>query len=249
MPSEVGRALGRGKKKGLTHREVMHKRHLKRKKKEAKNNKDRKMKLLQEYQELNKVKYSSKKDTSMAIMELVEDVKEKIPSGAYLDIMNQLMALNKEQEILSPILHRNSTIHGSSAFEDDSEDDDFILNYFREQYYYDRQGDRGPIYNEENNINNDIIIIDPPHNTLTTINDIIIDPPHNTLTTINDPIEPPVNNMTEQDNMISRVNRASEIVRRRTTIRGNWRRTGQGSWVPREGIVEYGSGNMDDYSY
>ena len=229
MPSEIGRALGRGKKKGLTHREVMHKRHLKRKKKEKKNNKDRKMKLLQEYQELNKVKYSSKKDTSMAIMELVENVKEKIPSGAYLDIMNQLMALNKEKETLSPI----PRVHGSEQFEDDS-DDDFILNYFREQFYYDRQGDRGPIYNEENNINNDIIIIDPPHNTLTTIND---------------PIDPPVNNMTEQDNMISRVNRASEIVRRRTTIHGNWRRTGQGSWVPREGIVEYGSGNMDDYSY
>ena len=214
MPSEIGRALGRGKKKGLTHREVMHKRHLKRKKKEKKNNKDRKMKLLQEYQELNKVKYSSKKDTSMAIMELVENVKEKIPSGAYLDIMNQLMALNKEKETLSPI----PRVHGSEQFEDDS-DDDFILNYFREQFYYDRQGDRGPIYNEENNINNDIIIIDPPHNTLTTIND---------------PIDPPVNNMTEQDNMISRVNRASEIVRRRTTIHGNWRRTGQGSWVPRE---------------
>ena len=98
MPSEINRALGRGKKKGLTHREVMHKRHLKRRKKEAKNNGDRKMKLLKEYQELNKVKYSSKKDTSMAIMELVEDVKEKIPSGVYLDIMNQLMALNKEKE-------------------------------------------------------------------------------------------------------------------------------------------------------
>ena len=118
MPSQINRALGRGKKKGLTHREVMHKRHLKRKKKEAKNNKDRKYALLKEYQELNKVEYSSKKNTSMAIMELVEDVKEKIPSGVYLDIMNQLMALNKEQEILSPVPHRNSTIHGSSAFED-----------------------------------------------------------------------------------------------------------------------------------
>ena len=117
MPSEVGRALGRGKKKGLTHREVMHKRHLKRKKKEKKNNKDRKMKLLKEYQEMNKVKYSSKKDTSMAIMELVEDVKEKIPSGAYLDIMNQLMALNKEQETLSPI----PRVHGSGSFDDDSD--------------------------------------------------------------------------------------------------------------------------------
>ena len=45
MPSEINRALGRGKKKGLTHREVMHKRHLKRRKKEAKNNKNRKFAL------------------------------------------------------------------------------------------------------------------------------------------------------------------------------------------------------------
>tara|TARA_A100001015_G_scaffold217529_1_gene244393 strand:+ start:5138 stop:5821 length:684 start_codon:yes stop_codon:yes gene_type:complete len=227
MPSEVGRALGRGKKKGLTHKEVMHKRHLKRKKKEKKNNKDRKIKLLQEYHELNKVKYSSKKDTSMAIMELVEDVKEKIPSGVYLDIMNQLMALNKEKETLSPI-PRNTTVHGSEQFEDDS-DDDYIMEYFRNLYYVDRVGNRGYIYNEVNNINENTIIIDRPHNTLTTINY---------------PIEPPVNNMTEQSNVIVQNTRNIN-----TPIRGNWRRTGQGSWVPREGIVAHGSGNMDDYSF
>mgnify|MGYP005620330485 CR=1 FL=1 len=215
MPSEIDRTLGRGKKKGLSHKEIMHKRHLKRRKKEAKNNKDRKMKLLKEYQELNKVKYSSKKDTSMAIMELVEDVKEKIPSGVYLDIMNQLMALNKEQEILSPIPNRNSTIHGSSAFEDDSEDDDFILNYFREQYYYDRQGDRDNI------------------RRINTIDDYYTEP-HNRITIIN-----------REDTII----REDTTTLRDTTIRGNWRRTGQGSWVPREGVVEYGSGNMDDYSF
>ena len=215
MPSEINRALGRGKKKGLSHKEIMHKRHLKRRKKEAKNNKDRKFALLKEYQELNKVEYSSKKNTSMAIMELVEDVKEKIPSGVYLDIMNQLMALNKEQEILSPIPHRNSTIHGSSAFEDDSDDDDFILNYFREQYYYDRQGNRDSIWR------------------INTINDYY----------------------TEPQNRITIINREDTIIHedtttlRDTTIRGNWRRTGQGSWVPREGVVEYGSGNIDDYSF
>lgn len=143
MPSEIGRALGRGKKKGLSHKEVMHKRHLKRKKKEAKNNKGRKMKLLKEYQELNKVEYSSKKNTSMAIMDLVEDIKESIPSGTYLDIMNQLMALNKEQEILSPIPH----VHGSEAFDDDS-DDDYIMDYFRNLYYFDRVGNTNNPYND-----------------------------------------------------------------------------------------------------
>lgn len=201
MPSEINRTLGRGKKKGLTHREVMHKRHLKRRKKEAKNNRDKKMKLLKEYQELNKVEYSSNKDTSMAIMELVEDVKEKIPSGVYLDIMNQLMALNKEKEIISPIPQGNFTVHGSPAFEDDSDDDDFILNYFREQYYYDRLGNRDNIYNRVNTIHQ-----------YHTINDQVSGLSAGSLITIDDPIEPPVNNM---------------------NIRGNWRRTGQGSWVPR----------------
>ena len=207
MPSEVGRALGRGKKKGLSHKEVMHRRHLKKKKKEAKNNKNKKLRLLKEYQELNKVEYVSKKDTAMKIMEHIEEIKEKIPSGVYLDIMNELMALNKEKETLSPISQRNSTIHGSSAFEDDS-DDDYILNYFREQYFYDRQGDRDNIIRE---------------NTIQTI---------------------------EQD-MILRVNQASVIAaERRTPIRGNWRRTGQGSWVPSSEAIDnviYDSG--DDYSF
>ncbi len=206
MPSEVGRALGRGKRKGLSHKEVMHRRHLKRKKKEAKNNKNKKMKLLREYQELNKVGYVSKKTTSMKIMEHIEEIKEKIPSGVYLDIMNELMALNKEKETLSPITQRNSTIHGSSAFEDDS-DDDYILNYFREQYFYDRQGDRDNIIRE---------------NTIQTI---------------------------EQD-MILRVNQASVIaVERRTPIRGNWRRTGQGSWIPSSETIDNVLPSDSEYDY
>ena len=210
MPSEVHRALGRGKKKGLSHKEVMHKRHLKRKKKEAKNNKNKKMKLLKEYQELNKVEYVSKKTTAMNLMELVEDIKEKIPSGVYLDIMNELMSLNKEKETLSPIPQRNSTIHGSSAFEDDS-DDDYILNYFREQYFYDRQGDRDNIIRE--NIINDYY--------------------------------------TEPQNRITRINREDTTIQRDTTIRGNWRRTGQGTWVPSSEVIDniIPIDSEDDYSF
>jgi len=164
------------------------------------------MKLLREYQELNKVGYVSKKTTSMKIMEHIEEIKEKIPSGVYLDIMNELMALNKEKETLSPITQRNSTIHGSSAFEDDS-DDDYILNYFREQYFYDRQGDRDNIIRE---------------NTIQTI---------------------------EQD-MILRVNQASVIaVERRTPIRGNWRRTGQGSWIPSSETIDNVLPSDSEYDY
>jgi len=210
MPSEVGRALGRGKKKGLSHKEVMHNRHLKRKKKEAKNNKNKKMKLLKEYQELNKAEYLSKKDTAMKIMELVEDVKEKIPSGVYLDIMNELMALNKEKETLSPIPQRNSTIHGSSAFEDDDSDDDYILNYFREQYFYDRQGDR-----------DNIIRVNSIHNYFTE--------PQNRTTRVN---------RDDRINLEDRTIREDRTIQRDTTIRGNWMRTGQGSWVPSSEVID-----------
>ncbi len=221
MPSEVGRALGRGKKKGLSHKEVMHRRHFKRKKKEAKNNKNKKIKLLKEYQELNKVEYVSKKTTAMKIMEHIEDVKEKIPSGAYLDIMNELMALNKEKETLSPITQRNSTIHGSSAFEDDS-DDDYILNYFREQYFYDRQGDRDNII-RENSIHN---YFTEPQNRTTRVN------------------------RDGRINLEDRTIREDRTIQRDTTIRGNWRRTGQGSWVPSsEAIDNVISDSEDDYSF
>ena len=142
----------------------------------------------------------------------------------------ELQALNKEKETLSPIAQRNSTIHGSSAFEDDS-DDDFILNYFREQYFYDRQGDRDNII-RVNTIQNNTIINDPPHTNLSTTDD---------------PIELP--HQFDQD-MISRVNRASVIAaERRTPIRGNWVRTGQGTWVPRTGAIDLLSDSEDDYSF
>jgi len=116
------------------------------------------------------------------------------------------MALKKEKETLSPITQRNSTILGSSAFQDDS-DDDYILNYFREQYFYDRQGDRDNIIRE---------------NTIQTI---------------------------EQD-MILRVNQASVIaVERRTPIRGNWRRTGQGSWIPSSETIDNVLPSDSEYDY
>jgi hypothetical protein len=213
MPSELGRALGRGKKKGLTHKEVMHKRHLKRKKKEKKNIMTKKMAALKEYQRLSKIEYSSKKTTAMNLMELVEDVKGRIPDGTYLKMMDELMALNKEKETLSPI----PRVHGSGQFEDGS-DEDYIMDYFRDRYFYDRQGDRGPIYNEMNNINENTIIIDRPHNTLTTIND---------------PIEPRANNIVSQlSNTISRVNRED------TTIRRTWRVSGQ-HWEIQRDVQSY----------
>ena len=100
MPSSSSfhRTLAKKKRSGPTHREVMEKRHAKRRKNEKKNLKQKKMEALKEYQRLSKVEYVSKKTTAMNLMELVEDVKESIPDGTYLKMMDELMALNKETE-------------------------------------------------------------------------------------------------------------------------------------------------------
>lgn len=100
MPSSSSfhRTLANKKRCGPTHREVMEKRHAKRRKNEKKNLKNKKMGALKEYQRLSKVEYVSKKTTAMNLMELVEEIKESIPDGTYLKMMDELMALNKETE-------------------------------------------------------------------------------------------------------------------------------------------------------
>jgi anti-sigma28 factor (negative regulator of flagellin synthesis) len=153
MPSasSVHRTLARKKRSGPTHREVMEKRHAKRRKNEKKNLKSKKMTALNEYQRLSKIEYESKKTTAMNLMELVEDIKEKIPDGTYLKMMDQLMALNKETESHQP--QTSHHIHGDTSFQDDS-DDDYIMNYFRD-YYFDRTGNRDNINREDNIIRED----------------------------------------------------------------------------------------------
>ena len=149
MPSasSVHRTLAKKKRYGPTHREVMEKRHAKRRKNEKKKLKDKKMKALEEYQRLSKVEYVSKKTTAMNLMELVEDIKESIPDGTYLQMMDQLMALNKETESHQPEqTHRH--IHGDTIYQDDS-DEDYIMNYFRD-YFFDRVGNRDNIIREDN---------------------------------------------------------------------------------------------------
>ena len=114
MPRSVGKSLGRGKKRAtrsdnailfqgkknnLSHREIMNKRHQKKKKKTRKTNEERKKELLNEYNGINDVSFTSKKTTARNIMNLVEDIKEEgLNDGNYLSIMNELMALNKEEE-------------------------------------------------------------------------------------------------------------------------------------------------------
>jgi len=153
MPSasSVHRTLAKKKRSGPTHREVMEKRHAKRRKNEKKNLKSKKMNALNEYQRLSKIEYKSKKTTAMNLMDLIEDIKEKIPDGTYLKMMDELMALNKETESQTP-----PRIHGDAAYQDDS-DEDYIMNYFRD-YYFDRVGNRDNINREDNIIREDINI-------------------------------------------------------------------------------------------
>ena len=111
MPSSSAVHRSLGKKKGnLSHQEIMNKRHEKKKKKEKKNSLLRKKEILEEYQKLNKEYFSDKKDTSMKIMDLIEEIKEnkcEMTDKHYLDIMDLLMALNKGTMYTDPPVRRN----------------------------------------------------------------------------------------------------------------------------------------------
>ena len=85
----------------LTHEELMSKRHQRKKKKvmkkETKSNDQRKKELIEEYNELSKTEFSSNKETAKAIMEIVEEIKDEgLNDKRYLDIMNHIMILHKQ---------------------------------------------------------------------------------------------------------------------------------------------------------
>jgi len=145
-PSSVHRSLVKNKRSGPTHREVMEKRHAKRRKNEKKNLKAKKISALKEYQRLSKVEFVSKKTTAMNIMEIIEEVKEKLTDASYLQIMDELMALNREVE--GQVETQRATTGISTIYQDDSDDDDYIMNYFREYYYHDRTGNQNNIIRE-----------------------------------------------------------------------------------------------------
>ena len=145
MPSSSSfhRTLAKKKRCGPTHREVMEKRHAKRRKNEKKNLKNKKMGALKEYQRLSKVEYVSKKTTAMNLMELVEEIKESIPDGTYLKMMDELMALNKETEE-----HQSETQtpeHIRQSRDDLFRSGEYIINYFM-----DRIGDQDNIARDDN---------------------------------------------------------------------------------------------------
>jgi len=173
MPSasSVHLTLAKKKRSGPTHREVMEKRHAKRRKNEKKNLKNKKMSTLKEYQRLSKVEYVSKKTTAMNIMELVEEIKESISDGTYLKMMDELMALNKETESHQVEAQIRPRIHGDTSFQDES-DESGLWGLVGRDYYFDRTGNHDNINREDNiireyNTNRGNIL-----NTINIINDL-----------------------------------------------------------------------------
>lgn len=169
MPSnsQVNRALGRGRRKGLSHREVMQKRHEKRKKKEKRDLKQKKMDILKEYKSLSSLgEKQSKKTLAMSLMEVVEEIKELgMNDNRYLQIMDMLMSLHKADEESAQTetrsIHR--TMRGVHQMYFDYRDQNT-------DFYYDRIGDE--TQNIINELNSNIIETD---NLIRDRSNIIID--------------------------------------------------------------------------
>ena len=132
MPSSssVHRTLAKKKRSGPTHKEVMQRRHDRRKKKEKKFRQGEKESIIKKYMELNKVNETTDhKSVAMAVMELVEEIKEngRMNDNIYLKIMDQLMALNSGKE--------------KAEAERQQRLDDY-------DYYIDRNGNQANLYND-----------------------------------------------------------------------------------------------------
>lgn len=139
MPSSssVHRTLAKKKRSGPTHKEVMQRRHDRRKKKEKRFKQGKKESIIKEYMELSKVgETTDHKSVAMAVMELVEEIKEngRMNDNIYLKIMDQLMALNSGKEKAEGERHRRLV-----------------------DYYTDRIGNQDILYNVESPYNRFVI--------------------------------------------------------------------------------------------
>ena len=133
MPSSssVHRTLAKKKRSGPTHKEVMQRRHDRRKKKEKRSRQGEKESIIKKYMELSKVdETTDHKSVAMAVMELVEEIKEngRMNDNIYLKIMDQLMALNSGKE--------------KAEAERQQRLDDY-------DYYIDRNGNQANLYNDD----------------------------------------------------------------------------------------------------
>ena len=82
------------------HSEIISKRHQKKEKKKKKSIQKLKSQKVKEYLELEKLNESQeKKTTAMNLMDLIEDIKDEgMNDKRYMDIMDQLMILHKQDE-------------------------------------------------------------------------------------------------------------------------------------------------------
>jgi ribosome-binding ATPase YchF (GTP1/OBG family) len=135
--STIRRASPKNTKgKGLSHQEFMQRRHDRRKKKDKRSVQQKKKDLLREYMSLNDTEENTdNKTAARKIMDLVEEINEngRMTDHSYLQIMDQLMALNKGTENSQPV----------NAYTRRTPEGDIEINthdYYVDNYIIDRVG-------------------------------------------------------------------------------------------------------------
>mgnify|MGYP001452420069 CR=1 FL=1 len=100
MPRSMPRNLPRKAHQSVPHAEIISKRHQKKEKKKKMNASKMKKQKLKEYLEIEKLDESqSKKTIASQLMELIEEIKDEgMNDKRYMDIMDQLMILHKQDE-------------------------------------------------------------------------------------------------------------------------------------------------------
>ena len=132
----------KGKNKGLSHQEVMQRRHDRRKKKDKRSVQQKKKDLLREYMSLNDTEENTdNKTAARKIMDLVEEINEngRMTDHSYLQIMDQLMALNQGTENSQP-----ANAYTRRTYEGDIEIN--TQDYYIDNYIIDRVGTYREIY-------------------------------------------------------------------------------------------------------
>ena len=131
------------KGKGLSHQEVMQRRHDRRKKKDKRSVQQKKKDLLREYMSLNDTEENTNNKTvARKIMDLVEEINDngRMTDHSYLQIMDQLMALNQGTENSQP----------ENAYTRRTPEGDIEINthdYYVDNYIIDRADTYREFYN------------------------------------------------------------------------------------------------------
>lgn len=161
MPSApaVRRTFGKKKNSGLTHKEVMQRRHDRRKKKDKRSIQEKKKDLVREYMALSGSEATTDhKSVARSIMEIVEEIKDsgRMNDNAYLQIMDQLMALNSGRETQREEVNRRNVITRGSNVNIINNINNIIDIDDNNDYIIDRVGDYRNIVRDIYNIQTDI---------------------------------------------------------------------------------------------